>query len=267
MTFVLTDVTFGFDTAVNTATEAIDKLHTTAKSHDRVMVVEVMGRYVGWIALHSGISGSADVILIPEIPYDIDKVCNRIRQLELLGQDHAIVVVSEGAKPVGGDITVAEGKQSGCEVRLGGVGKKVADEIGQRTGKETRHIVLRSLAERRRSHYIRQTPVAQVWSCCGEVCRSRQVRHDGSCSVNGNRRSPYRRCNRPDKISAHGFGYTHNRAVFGDKFRRLKRKHETSNFPEVITLITGCFPIPLSSSSYPPAADLKAQGAPRWQDA
>jgi len=138
----LTDVTFGFDTAVNTATEAIDKLHTTAKSHDRVMVVEVMGRYVGWIALHSGISGSADVILIPEIPYDIDKVCNRIRQLELLGQDHAIVVVSEGAKPVGGDITVAEGKQSGCEVRLGGVGKKVADEIGQRTGKETRHIVL-----------------------------------------------------------------------------------------------------------------------------
>jgi ATP-dependent phosphofructokinase / diphosphate-dependent phosphofructokinase len=138
----LTDVTFGFDTAVNTATEAIDKLHTTAKSHDRVMVVEVMGRYVGWIALHSGMSGSADVILIPEIPYNIDKVCNRIRQLELLGQDYAIVVVAEGAKPVGGDITVTEEKQAGCEVRLGGIGKKVADEISKKTGKETRYIVL-----------------------------------------------------------------------------------------------------------------------------
>ncbi|HMK48935.1 MAG TPA: ATP-dependent 6-phosphofructokinase, partial [Thermodesulfovibrionales bacterium] len=138
----LTDVTFGFDTAVNTATEAIDKLHTTAKSHDRVMVVEVMGRYVGWIALHSGISGSSDVILIPEIPYDIDKVCTRIRQLELLGQDCAIVVVAEGAKPVGGDITVAEAKQAGSEIRLGGVGKKVAEEISKKTGKETRYIVL-----------------------------------------------------------------------------------------------------------------------------
>ena len=93
-----TDVTFGFDTAVNIATEAIDRLHTTAKSHDRVMVVEVMGRYVGWIALHSGISGSADVILIPEIPFDINKVCNKIRQLALLGRDYAIVVVAEGCK-------------------------------------------------------------------------------------------------------------------------------------------------------------------------
>jgi len=137
-----TDVTFGFDTAVNTATEAIDKLHTTAKSHDRVMVVEVMGRFVGWIALHSGISGSADVILIPEIPFDLEKVCNKIRQLALLGQDYAIVVVAEGAKPVGGDITVVEGEKSGGQVRLGGIGKKVAEEISTRTGKETRYIVL-----------------------------------------------------------------------------------------------------------------------------
>jgi 6-phosphofructokinase 1 len=137
-----TDVTFGFDTAVNTATEAIDKLHTTAKSHDRVMVVEVMGRFVGWIALHSGISGSADVILIPEIPFDIEKVCNKIRQLALIGQDYAIVVVAEGAKPIGGDITVVEGKRPGEEVRLGGIGKKVSEEIRRRTGKETRDIVL-----------------------------------------------------------------------------------------------------------------------------
>lgn len=137
---VLTEVTFGFDTAVNIATEAIDKLQTTAKSHDRVMVVEVMGRYVGWIALYSGISGSADVILIPEIPFDIEKVCRKIRQLDLLGQNYAIVVVAEGAKPLGGDVTLIE-KSSG-ELRLGGIGKKVANEINERTGKETRSIVL-----------------------------------------------------------------------------------------------------------------------------
>jgi phosphofructokinase-like protein len=135
-----TDVTFGFDTAVNTATEAIDKLHTTAKSHDRVMVVEVMGRYAGWIALYSGISGSSDVILIPEIPFDIEKVCNKIRQLEVIGQDYGIVVVAEGAKPVGGDVTVID--EGHGEVRLGGIGKKVADNIQEKTGKETRVIVL-----------------------------------------------------------------------------------------------------------------------------
>jgi 6-phosphofructokinase 1 len=137
-----TDVTFGFDTAVNTATEAIDKLHTTAKSHDRVMVVEVMGRYVGWIALHSGISGSADVILIPEIPFYVEKVCNKIRQLSLRGQEHAIVVVAEGAKPVGGDITIVEDIKPGDHIRLGGIGRKMSEEIMKRTGKETRNIVL-----------------------------------------------------------------------------------------------------------------------------
>lgn len=136
-----TSVTFGFNTAVNTATEAIDRLHTTAKSHDRVMVVEVMGRYAGWIALHSGVSGSADVILIPEIPFDIEKVSNKIRQLELIGQNYAIVVVAEGSRPVGGDITIIE-KKPGGEVRLGGVGKKVAEEITSRTGKETRDMIL-----------------------------------------------------------------------------------------------------------------------------
>ena len=135
-----TDVTFGFDTAVNIATEAIDKLHTTAKSHDRVMVVEVMGRYVGWIALYSGISGSADVILIPEIPFDIEKVCRKIKQLDLIGQKYAIVVVAEGAKPVGGDITIMEKNHEG--VRLGGIGKKVAEAIEEKSGKETRSIVL-----------------------------------------------------------------------------------------------------------------------------
>ncbi|MFH0932973.1 MAG: ATP-dependent 6-phosphofructokinase [Nitrospirota bacterium] len=136
-----TDVTFGFDTAVNTATEAIDKLHTTAKSHDRVMVVEVMGRYAGWIALYSGISGSADVILIPEIPFDLERVCQKIKRLELIEQNYAIVVVAEGAIPVGGEITVI-GKKPGGEVRLGGIGQKIADEIEKKMGKETRAIVL-----------------------------------------------------------------------------------------------------------------------------
>ncbi|OGW38492.1 MAG: 6-phosphofructokinase [Nitrospirae bacterium RBG_13_39_12] len=135
-----TDITFGFDTAVSTATEAIDKLHTTAKSHDRVMVVEVMGRYVGWIALYSGISGSADVILIPETPFNIEKVCKKIKQLELIGQNYAIVVVAEGAKPVGGDVTIIE--KSNGEVRLGGIGKKVAGKIEDMLEKETRTMVL-----------------------------------------------------------------------------------------------------------------------------
>jgi 6-phosphofructokinase 1 len=148
-----TDVTFGFDTAVNTATEAIDKLHTTAMSHDRVMVVEVMGRYVGWIALHSGISGSADVILIPEIPFDIDKVCNKIRQLALIGQDYAIVVVAEGAKPIGGDITVVESGNPGGEVRLGGIGKKFRRDRKKDRKRNQGHCP-RTSAEGRRTHHF-----------------------------------------------------------------------------------------------------------------
>jgi 6-phosphofructokinase 1 len=100
-----------------------------------------MGRNVGWIALHSGVSGSADVILIPEIPFNIEKVCQKVKQLELIGQNYAIVVVAEGAVPIGGDITVLE-KTPGGGVRLGGIGQKVADEIEKRTGKETRAMVL-----------------------------------------------------------------------------------------------------------------------------
>jgi 6-phosphofructokinase 1 len=137
-----TFITIGFDTAVSTATEAIDKLHITARSHERVMVVEVMGRYAGWIALHSGISGSADVILIPEIPFDIEKVCEKILYLESIGQTHAIVVVAEGAKSKGSDTSFLTPKEIGREPRLGGISQKVADEITKRTGKETRSIIL-----------------------------------------------------------------------------------------------------------------------------
>jgi 6-phosphofructokinase 1 len=134
--------TFGFDTAVSTATDAIDKLHSTAESHQRVMVVELMGRYAGWIALHSGISASADVILIPEIPFDIEKVCEKIRQRELAGRNFSIVVVAEGAVPVGGSVVLMERRQAGSPDRLGGVGSQVARAIQERTAKETRSLVL-----------------------------------------------------------------------------------------------------------------------------
>jgi len=137
-----TVVTFGFDTAVSTATEAVDKLHTTADSHSRVFVVEVMGRYAGWIALHTGISTSADVILLPEIPYDIEKVCDAVRQREAKGQHYAIVVAAEGARPRGGGLTTVGEKEVGREIRLGGVCGRVAEEIQKRTGKETRSLVL-----------------------------------------------------------------------------------------------------------------------------
>ena len=137
-----TEITFGFDTAVSTATEAIDKLSSTAQSHDRVMVVELMGRYAGWIALHSGISGSADVILIPEIPFDIEKVCQAIRERESQGQRYGIVVVAEGAKPVGGALSIQEPGRAGRAERLGGIGAQVSEAIAERTGKETRVLVL-----------------------------------------------------------------------------------------------------------------------------
>jgi phosphofructokinase-like protein len=138
-----TVITFGFDTAVSTATDALDKLHSTAESHERVMVVEVMGRYAGWIALNSGISGSADVILIPEIPFDIERVCEHLMENELKGKRYGIVVVAEGAKPKGGQMVYKEGAGEGREdVVLGGIGEWVAKQIVERTKKDTRSLVL-----------------------------------------------------------------------------------------------------------------------------
>ena len=137
-----TVITFGFDTAVSTATEAIDRLHSTAESHERVMVVELMGRYAGWIALNAGVAGGADIILMPEIPYDIEKVCDKVRRREAAGRNFSIVVVAEGAKPIGGQLVTQGPKEAGREVLLGGVGHRVAQEIAKRTGKETRDLVL-----------------------------------------------------------------------------------------------------------------------------
>jgi ATP-dependent phosphofructokinase / diphosphate-dependent phosphofructokinase len=132
-----TDVTFGFQTAVEVATEAIGRLHSTAESHQRAMVVEVMGRHTGWIALHAGIAATADVILLPEIPYDIDRIAEKIRHRDRMGRRFSIVVAAEGAKPRGGAPSIADGTG-----RYGGLAERLAHEIEGATGKETRALVL-----------------------------------------------------------------------------------------------------------------------------
>lgn len=133
---------FGFDTAVDFATDAIDRLHSTAEAHHRVMVVEVMGRYAGWIALYAGVAGGADVILIPEIPFDLNLVADRLRAREKWGARFSIVVVAEGAVPKGGKVSlIAKGDAATAE-RLGGLSEQVADVLGKLTGKETRFVVL-----------------------------------------------------------------------------------------------------------------------------
>ena len=137
-----TVVTFGFDTAVSFATECVDRLHSTAESHRRIMVVEVMGRYAGWIALNTGVSGSADAILIPEIPYDIRRVAGKVAERFHGGAGFAVVVVAEGARPAGGAATVKAAAEGGHAERLGGLGEKVARELEGLTGHEARHVVL-----------------------------------------------------------------------------------------------------------------------------
>lgn len=136
-----TDATLGFDTAVTIATEAIDRIATTAESHERVMVVEVMGRYAGWIALHAGLAATADIILIPEIPFSFEAMLGKIREREANGRHFTIVVVAEGAKEVQGERFVI-GKAAGQAEQLGGVGAYVSRKLGELSGKETRHIVL-----------------------------------------------------------------------------------------------------------------------------
>jgi len=130
-----TDITFGFDTAVTTATEAIDKIHTTASSHHRVMIVEVMGRYAGWIALHSGVASGSDVILVPEIPYELDKIATFVLARSKRGKRFSIITIAEGAKPKGGkQVVFKEVKDSPDPVRLGGVSGVLADQLAKVTG-------------------------------------------------------------------------------------------------------------------------------------
>ena len=133
---------FGFDSAVAFATDAIDRLHTTAEAHRRIIVVEVMGRYAGWIALHAGVAGGADAILIPEVPFELETVAERLRERDRWGAHFSIVVVAEGAVPKGGKIALIEEAREGRVERLGGIGAKVADALGRLTGKETRSVVL-----------------------------------------------------------------------------------------------------------------------------
>jgi 6-phosphofructokinase 1 len=138
-----TDLTFGFDTALQIATEAVDRLHTTAESHNRILVVEVMGRHAGWIALHAGIAGGADVILIPEVAFDIEEVCDRIRRRHARGRYFSIVVAAEGAIPKAGTMSLETGGVDEFgHPRLGGIGHRLEQEIERRTGFETRATVL-----------------------------------------------------------------------------------------------------------------------------
>jgi 6-phosphofructokinase 1 len=137
-----TVATFGFDTAVSFATEAIDRVHTTAQSHHRIMVVEVMGRHAGWIALTAGVAGGADVILIPEIPFDLRLAAARLREREQWGARFSVIVVAEGAKPRGGKATIQERAHDGHDERLGGVGARVAETLEKLTGKESRVVML-----------------------------------------------------------------------------------------------------------------------------
>ena len=137
-----TTITFGFDSAVACATDALDRLHTTAESHNRVMVLEVMGRYAGWIAIYAGVAGGADVILIPEIPFNYETVCAAVMEREKKGKHFTLVVAAEGAKPAGGNYTITNPQELNREARLGGIGAVVAAEIEKRTGKETRAMVL-----------------------------------------------------------------------------------------------------------------------------
>ncbi len=138
-----TDITFGFNTAVNTATEAIDKIHTTASSHHRVMIIEVMGRYAGWIALHAGVASGSDVILLPEIPYRLDKICDFVHGRSKRGKRFSIVVVAEGAKEKGGKMVVAKKvAHSPDPIRLGGIANLLAVQINEQTGLDCRAVVL-----------------------------------------------------------------------------------------------------------------------------
>ena len=140
-----TEITFGYNTAVSVAAEALDRLHTTGETHHRIMVLEVMGRYAGWIALESAIAGGADVALIPEIPYDINKAVEKINERRAKGKNFSVVVVAEGAAPKGGEITVAGTRDNGAGVdntKLGGVGQVVAKQLEQLTGLEARNTTL-----------------------------------------------------------------------------------------------------------------------------
>jgi len=160
-----TDVTFGFDTALQTATDAIDRIHTTAQSHHRVMIIELMGRHAGWLALGSGVAGGGDIILLPEFPYHLEVVCDHIRMRNSLGKRFSIVVVGEGARPAGGKVVAWRlGKISPGEVRLGGISHHVASQVEEAMGMECRVTILGHLL-RGGSPTARDRLLATIFGC------------------------------------------------------------------------------------------------------
>jgi ATP-dependent phosphofructokinase / diphosphate-dependent phosphofructokinase len=160
-----TELTFGFVTALDIATEALDRLHTTAESHDRVMILEVMGRHAGWIALHSGIAGGADVILIPEIPFSIESVAERVRSRDLSGSNFSIIVVAEGAVQIGHELIYQDKGDSLHAPRLGGIGLHCQRELESLTGRETRCVVLGHLQRGGRPNAFDRMLATNFGSC------------------------------------------------------------------------------------------------------
>ena len=160
-----TELTFGFVTALDIATEALDRLHTTAESHDRVMILEVMGRHAGWIALHSGIAGGADVILIPEIPFSLEAVANKIRQRDLSGSNFSIIVVAEGALEIGHELVYQDKGDEKRAPRLGGIGQHLQQDLESVTGRETRCVVLGHLQRGGRPNAFDRMLATNFGSC------------------------------------------------------------------------------------------------------
>ena len=160
-----TELTFGFVTALDIATEALDRLHTTAESHDRVMILEVMGRHAGWIALHSGIAGGADVILIPEIPFSLQSVANKIRARDLAGSNFSIIVVAEGAIEIGHDLVYQDQGDELRSPRLGGIGHHLQRDLEETTGRETRCVILGHLQRGGRPNAFDRMLATNFGSC------------------------------------------------------------------------------------------------------
>lgn len=160
-----TELTFGFVTALDIATEALDRLHTTAESHDRVMILEVMGRHAGWIALHSGIAGGADVILIPEIPFSLDAVAEKIRARDRAGSTFSIIVVAEGALEIGHELIYQDKGDALHAPRLGGIGMHLQRELEEKTGRETRCVVLGHLQRGGRPNAFDRMLATNFGSC------------------------------------------------------------------------------------------------------
>ncbi len=202
---------FGFDSAVVFATDAIDRLHTTAEAHKRILVVEVMGRYAGWIALYAGVAGGADAILIPEIPFDIGIVAQRLRERDDWGAKFSIVVVAEGAVPIGGKVALLEEAHGGYSERLGGIGLRVCQDLARQTGKA-----------RRRADQLRPRAGDPLRREGGRSREARRVRDDGRLRSAGHRRAAAGRRGGEDEDGPDGLGSAHDGEGAGGHFRRLK---------------------------------------------